>query len=152
MKYLSLPVILLAVFLITAVPSFAQSSTLTATVRPNPLKVKLTAPSNVTIGEWFDISAEVTNLGSETITKTTTTLNSPRELSVRNKKRRIGDLASGETIPLKWRVKAKSKGSFIIMAEALGKLAGEKISASDSKMIKADDSILLSLFRRIFRR
>ena len=152
MRYLSLTIILLTVFLLTAVPSFAQSSTLTATVRPNPLKVKITAPNNVTVGEWFDISAEVTNLGSEVITKTTTTLNSPRELSVRNKKKRVGDLTSGETISLKWQAKAKSVGNFIVTVEASGRLASEKISDSDTKMIKVDDSIILSLFRILFKR
>ena len=152
MKYLSLPIILLTVALITAGPSFAQSSTLTATVRPNPLKVKITAPSNVGVGEWFDISAEVTNRGSEVITKTTTTLNSPRELRVRNKKRRIGNLAAGETISLKWQAKAKNEGNFIVLAEASGRLAGEKISTSDSKIITADDSLILSLLRVIFGR
>ena len=152
MKYLSLPVILLAVFLVTAVPSFAQSAVLTATVRPNPLKVEITAPSNVSVGKWFDINAEITNFGTEIVTKTTVTLNSPRELRVRNKKKRIGNLASGETISLKWQVKAKSEGNFIVLVEASGRLAGEKISASDSKIIKADDSIILSLFRMIFGR
>ena len=153
MRYLSLPIILLTVFLLTAVPSFAQSSTLTATVRPNPLKVKITAPSNAPVGEWFDISAEVTNLGSEVITKTTTTtLNSPRELSVRNKKKRVGDLTSGETISLKWQARAKSEGNFIVLVEASGRLGREKISTSDSKIITADDSIILSLFRMIFGR
>ena len=148
MRYRSLPIIVLTVFLLTAVPSFAQSSTLTATVRPNPLKVKITAPSNAPVGEWFDISAEVTNLGSEVITKTTTTtLNSPRELSVRNKKKRVGDLTSGETISLKWQAKAKSVGNFIVTAEASGRLASEKISDSDTKMIQVDESIIISLFR-----
>ena len=152
MKYLSLPISLLAVFLVTAVPSFAQSAVLTATVRPNPLKVEITAPSNVSVGKWFDINAEITNFGTEIVTKTTVTLNSPRELRVRNKKKRIGNLASGETISLKWQVKAKSEGNFIVLVEASGRLAGEKISASDSKIIKADDSIILSLFRMIFGR
>ena len=87
MKYLSLPIILLAVFLVTAVPSFAQSAVLTATVRPNPLKVEITTPtSSVSVGKWFDINAEITNFGTEIVTKTTVTLNSPRELRVRNKK------------------------------------------------------------------
>ena len=152
MKYLSLPIILLAVFLLTAVPSFAQSASLTATVRPNPLKVKITAPSNVGVGKWFDISAEVTNFGTEIVTKTTVTLNSPRELRVRNKKKRLGNLAAGETISLKWQVKAKSEGNFIVLVEASGRLEGEKISASDSRIITADDSIFLSLLRLIFGR
>ena len=152
MKYLSLPIILLAVFLLTAVPSFAQSASLTATVRPNPLKVEITAPSNVGVGEWFDISAKITNFGTEIVTKTTVTLNSPRELRVRNKKKRLGNLASGETISLKWQVKAKSEGNFIVLVEASGRLEGEKISASDSRIITADDSIFLSLLRLIFGR
>ena len=153
MKYLSLPIILLAVFLLTAVPSFAQSAVLTATVHPNPLKVEITAPDNVIVGEWFDVSAEVTNFGTEIVTKTTVTLNSPRELRLRNKKKRVGNLTSGEPVSLKWQVKARSEGNFIVLVEVSGRLSGEKISASDdSKIITADDSIIPSLFRMIFGR
>lgn len=128
----------------------AQSGLVVATVRPNPLEVSISAPSGVTVGQWFDVSADITNLGQDTITKTIATLNTPTEFQVKGQRKKIGNLASHETKTVTWQVKANASGNFVITAEATGNLAGETISASDSTLITATGTLGVLLFRLLF--
>ena len=140
--------------LLFAAPDFgsahAQSGVVTATVRPNPLKVSVSAPSSVTVGQWFDISADVTNLGNLTITSTVATISSSTGLTVKGPKKKIGNLVGGPTKTVTWRAKANSSGAFVIQVEATGNLAGEQISSSDSLNISAAGSLGHFLLRLIF--
>ena len=148
-KLFILPIVI--VFLLAAgSTAYAQSSTLTATVRPNPLEVEVFAPSNVSVGSWFDIKVEVSNLGTETLTNTSALISPPSELVVRGKRKRIGNLSPGATQTITFRAMAKSSGNLLILVEATGKLAGEEISASDTTMISADGSLGAFLHRLIF--
>jgi len=128
----------------------AQGGVVTATVRPNPLKVSVSAQSSVTVGQWFDISADVTNLGDLTITSTVATISSSTELTVKGPKKKIGNLAGGQTKTVTWRAKANNSGTFIIQVEATGNLADEQISSSDSLNISAVASLSHFLLRLIF--
>lgn len=130
--------------------AFAQTATLTATVRPNPLIVEIIAPSNVTVGQWFDINVQVTNLGAETIRQTVANLNTPTEIAVRGKNKKLGNLEGGETKMVTWKAKANTSGDFIIQAEATGELVGEQISATDSIIISATSSLARFWLRTIF--
>lgn len=130
-------------FLGAAGSALAQTATLTATVRPNPLELELMAPQNVVVGEWFDISASVSNKGGEVIRKTWITLNTPGEIVARGVKKNLGDLQPGETRTVNWRAKANSAGKFVVMAQVTGKLAGEPISASDTALISATSPTFL---------
>jgi len=129
----------------------AQSGTVTATVRPNPLEVSVSAPSPVAVGQWFDISADVSNLGSERIRQTVATLNTPSELQVRgNNRKGLGNLGSGQTKIARWQARVNTSGNFVVQVEASGNLAGEQISASDTQPISAVGSLGHFLFRLIF--
>lgn len=133
---------------------FAQTASLVATVRVNPLEVEVNTPPKVVVREWFTIRVSVSNRGSETIQKTTATLNTPTEIVVRGKDKKLGDLGLGETKTVSWQAKANSSGNFVILAEVTGNLAGEIISASDTTMISADlstNSLVTRLRRLIFR-
>ncbi|MBI2621162.1 MAG: hypothetical protein HYW63_00760 [Candidatus Levybacteria bacterium] len=132
-------------------PVHAQGGTVSATVRPNPLTVSVSAPDPVTVGQWFYIKAEVTNLGNQAITNTVVTINTPAGIIVRGQKKiKIGDLTGSQTQTVTWLAKANSSGTFIIQVEATGDLAGEQISSSDSLSISAVSSLAAFLFRLIF--
>lgn len=128
----------------------AQSATLTATVRVNPLEIEVVAPDTVVVGEWFDIDVVVSNLGATTVKKTSVVVNKPSGLKVRANKKRIGDLAPGATEIVTWRAKVNSPGGFVAVVEVSGKLDGEEISAFDSITISAIGSLAARFFRLIF--
>lgn len=128
----------------------AQSAILTATIRPNPLEVKITAPSTVAVGQWFDVSADFSNLGSEVITKTIATLNTPSDLKVKGQRKKIGDLNNHETKTGIWQLKANASGDFVILVEVTGNLGSEQISATDSLITSAVGSLSHFLRRLIF--
>lgn len=116
----------------------AQSGVVTATVRPNPLAVVVSAPGTAVVGQWFDISANITNLGNQNISSTVATVHSPTEVTIKGgQKKKIGNLAGGQTKTVTWRAKASSSGKFVIQVEASGNLAGEQISSFDSTVISA---------------
>lgn len=139
----------LTCFLLAGGSAFAQTATLTATVRPNPLKVQVSAPSSVFVGEWFDITLTVTNLGTEVVKKSTATLHTPAEIVVRGKSKKLANIGPGETKTVSWQAKANSSGNFVILAEVTGNLLGEEISASDTAMISAN-FVLTKPFRFVF--
>ncbi len=148
-KLFILPIVI--VFLLAAgSTAYAQSSTLTATVRPNPLEVEVFAPSNVSVGSWFDIKVEVSNLGTETVTNTSALISPPSELVVRGKRKRIGNLSPGATQTITFRARANSSGTLIVTVEVAGELAGEDILASDTTIISASGSLADFLRRLIF--
>lgn len=129
----------------------AQSSVVTATVRPNPLEVSVSAPGTVVVGKWFEVSADVSNLGSERIGQTVATLNTLSELQVRgNNRKGLGSLGSGQTKIARWQARANTSGNFVVQVEASGNLAGEQISSSNSVNISAIGSLGAFLFRLIF--
>ena len=135
--------------------ALAQTASLVATVRVNPLEVEMTAPSNVVVGEWFTISISVSNRGSETIRKTTATLETLTEIVVRGKNKKLGNVEPGEIKTVSWQAKANKAGNFIILAEVTGDLAGEQISAFDTTTISVNSTSrfsLISLFRRLIFR
>ncbi len=143
MKFLSLPTVLVAVLLMVAAPVFAQSATLVATVRPNPLEVEISAPGSVPVGKWFEIKATISNQGSVAVTKTSAKIHKSSTLSIRGKKKRIGNLDPGSPQTITWQAKANQTGKFVILVEVEGVLEGEKISASNATVILATGSILL---------
>lgn len=149
MRKIILLAAILASFLASSGSSFAQTATLTATVRLNPLKVKVIAPSSVAVGQWFEIKASISNLGSEMITKTVAVITASSGLAIKGKKKHIGNLGQGETIVV-WQAKANSSGNFVVQVEATGNLAGEEISASDSTVISAISSLARFWLRLIF--
>ena len=144
-----LPVAL--VYLLAAAGSaFAQSASLTATVRVNPLKVEVTAPGVVTVGEWFEVTAAVSNQGDIAVSKASATINLHSGMRVRGLRKRLGNFASGEEKVVTWLVRAKNPGEYIIQVEVKGKLLGEEISASASDNISVTGSFGAFFFRLIF--
>lgn len=151
MKTLGVIAINLVLFVASSLGSvYAQNGVVTATVRPNPLDVSVSVPSSVVVGKWFDISADITNLGNQNISSTVVTIHSPTEITIKGgQKKKIGNLAGGQTKTVTWPAKANSSGNFVIQVEATGNLAGEQISSSDSIIISAVNSLALFLLRLI---
>ncbi len=139
-----------AFLLVTGAAAYAQSASLSATVRVNPLEIEVIAPPDATVGQWFDIEAEVSNLGTETVSNASALISPPSELAVRGKRIRIGNMSPGATETVIFRVMAKSSGTLIIHVEVSGKLAGEDISASDTTIVSAEGSLADFLRRLIF--
>ena len=130
-------------------PVYAQSAVLTATVRPNPLDISLSAPPSVIVGQWFEISAEITNRGLESVGKTVVVLHSPSELAVKKKKQQLKTLAPHETETVRWRAKATKVGSGLVVVEVKGVLNGETITADETAIISST-SPLAFFWRRLF--
>lgn len=128
---------------------YAQSGVVTATVRPNPLEVSVSAPGGVVVGQWFDINADVANLGDQSITGIEAIIQTPTEVTVKGQKKKVGTLAGSQTKTVTWRAKANSSGNFVIQVEASGNLAGEQISSFDSVLISAVNSLAFFLLRLI---
>ena len=151
MKYLYLPTLIFAVFILAVAPTFAQTSNITATVRPNPLEVEVTASSPGGVGNWFDIEVTITNKGAATITKAFATIHSSSELKLktRGKKKRIGTLTTEPTI-LIWQAKATEAGNYIVQVDVEGFLEGEKISSGDSVLITTAGSVFPDWIRFLF--
>lgn len=144
--------IIAAGFLLVAAslgPVYAQSGVITATVRPNPLEISVSAPGSVTVGQWFDISAEIANLSDDPITRTIVILNSPPEIKIKAPRKKIGNLNAHQTVTVNWQAKANSAGNFVIQVEAEGNLDGEQISSSDSTVVSVVESFAFFLFRLI---
>ena len=147
---------LLATFLgalvLVAGSALANSSLLTATVRPNPLSVTIDAPADVLINQQFNVSADILNRGADTIERSRVTLHAPRDVQVQRRQIRLGSLTAGETITVSWQPRARNIGDFVMLVEATGDLANENISATDSAIVSATDSFALTLLRQIFNR
>ena len=152
MRLLALPIIALTALSLAVGPSFAQSGTVTATVRPNPLDVEVAAPSQVTVREWSDIEVIIKNKGSTPITKTSAKIHSSSGFSVKGRSKKVGTLGPGETAKIMVLAKANHAGNYIIQVDVQGFLEGEKISSGDSALIVATGSILPSWLRFLFNR
>lgn len=152
MKFFILPTLILAAFILAVAPAIAQTSNVTATVRPNPMEVEVSAPSLGGIGKWFSIEVTITNKGAQSITKTFAKIHTSSDLKLktRGKKKRIGTLAPGKTVEAVWLAKAKSSGQYIIQVDVEGFLEDEKITASDTAEMEVTGSILSFWIRLLF--
>jgi len=147
--FFTLPLVLVFFFSVTGY-SFAQGGIVSATVRPNPLEVKLTFPSAVPVGEWVEVTAEVSNKGDLVISKVSASLDVSSGISVRGKKKRLGNFSPSEEKVVKWMIKVRRPGNYVAQAEAKGVLLGEDISALDSSNTTALGSLGGFFFRLIF--
>lgn len=147
-----LPTALSAALVITASAVLAKTATLTATVRPNPLLVGITAPSHVPVDQWFEFSAIISNIGADPISRTVATIHTPSDIRVQRKRQHLGTLEPQQSPTITWQMLANNPGSFVIQVEATGNLLGESISATDSSTISAVDSAILTVLKLIFGR
>ncbi len=147
--FFTLPLVFVFFFSITS-RSLAQEGTVSATVRPNPLEVIITSSSTAPVGEWFEVTAAVSNQGDIAVSKASATINLHSGIRVRGLKKRLGDLAPGEKKAVTWLVRANKPGGYVIQVEASGKLGGEEIFASDTAIISATGSLGAFFFRLIF--
>lgn len=151
MRTIGIIVISLLLFWVAGFKSvFAQTGVVSATVRPNPLEVSVSAPGTMVVGQWFEVTADIANLSGDPITQTTVILNTPSDIKVKAPRKKIGNLNAHQTITVSWEAKAKASGNFVIQAEASGKLLDERISSSDTTSITATGTLVAFLFRLIF--
>ena len=152
MRRLLIPILTaLALLFVSSTTAFSQSSQVTATVKPNPLKVEVFVPGSVTVGEWFEIDAAVTNKGDERIRRVRATISPVVGLTIirGSSKKSAGNLRPTETRTVSWRARLDSPGGKVVLVEAVGILSGEEISASDTALISTTTTLAL-LWRRLF--
>jgi hypothetical protein len=99
-----------------------------------PWKVRLTAPSEKSVGSAFNVTATVTypspppfSSSQYPASQSNATLMLPSEMNLANgqtAKRIIGNLTAGETTSLYWTVSASALGSYVMDVEVEGKVAG----------------------------
>ena len=149
MKLLSLLAILAITFLV-ARPTFAQNANLTATVTPTPLHIEVIAPSNVAVGEVFEIQVLVSNFGTIKIISTLVTINSPQDIKVNGKKKGLGTIEPGKSKTAPWKARLLSSGNFVIQADVSARLDKELISVSDTSLVSSTESFLAFWFSFLF--
>lgn len=118
--------------LLLAVPASGAESagagaTLTAWVRPNPLKVTLRAPRSAGVGESFRVQATLENLGSSRVRDVAVQLHlDTRGLRVLGKVRQHrGVLWGRDRVTVEWRVRPLEAGEFLVLASATAREAGD---------------------------
>lgn len=117
----------------------AQTASLVATVRLNPLEVKVFAPSFVRVGEQFRVRATISNLGGTKIKKTKAEIFLDPGLSLKGSSRRkLGVISAAASRTASWRVTAKKGGSYVILVEASGieEETGDLVETSDSTIVE----------------
>lgn len=125
---------------------WAQTASLVATVRINPLEVEVTAPSPVSLGERFRVEAVVKNLGETRIKKTKVELFWDPGLSLRgNPVRKMGVILGKESKTASWRITAEETGSYVILVEASGieGEGGDLVEASDTTIVQVMKELTL---------
>lgn len=146
---LVLPTLLLVFLLVITDLVYAQSAVLTATVRPNPLNISLSAPPSVNVGQWFDAEVTITNHGGVPVSKASAVMHTPAGVNARGKKKRLGSLNPGQT-QVVWQMKLTRSGSkLVILVEVEGVLNGETITADETAIISST-SPLAFFWRRLF--
>lgn len=146
MRKLLTPILAAVAFLfVSAMPASSQSSLVTITVRPNPLKVEISAPGSVAVGEWFKIVAAVTNHGNERIRRNRASINPSAGLSIRgSNKKGVGNLRPDETKTVTWWARVDSPGvKVVLLVEVVGTISGEEISTSDTVLIPTTTTLAL---------
>lgn len=131
----------------------AQTASLVATVRLNPLEVEVFAPSFVRVGEQFRVRATVSNLGGRKIKKTKAAISfSDSGLDIRGKsEQKLGVIPVTESKLASWRVTARETGNYVILVEASGieEETGNLVEASESTIVEVRTFIS---FWRLMRR
>ncbi len=116
----------------------AQTASLVATVRTNPLEVKVTALHPVSVGERFKVEATVSNLGKSKIKKTRVEIFLNSGLGLKGKsERKLGVILAENSKTASWRVTAEKTGEYVISVEASGieEETGDLVKASDTTMV-----------------
>jgi hypothetical protein len=102
----------------------ADESVVVATVRVRAdfLKLDLSAPEVVTVGERFRLVATLTNTGPTQIRKAQATIQLPLaglRLNGQSEKN-VGTIRPGQDKKAKWNLVAEAPGNFVIMVKAVG--------------------------------
>ncbi len=125
---------------------WAQTASLVATVRINPLEVEVTAPSPVILGERLKVEVIVKNLGETKIKKTRVEIFLDPGLSLkRNPVRKMGVIPEKGSKTASWRVTAEEMGSHVILVEASGieEEGGDLVEASGTIIVKVMEELPL---------
>lgn len=99
---------------------------ITSNVFLNPLKIQVSAPSKVTTGTIFTITAIIRNNGNLGIGKATAVIYLPKNVELVKSKAesKLGTIAPHKDTTTTWKVRALKKGNYVIMVLASGIYGG----------------------------
>lgn len=99
----------------------AQSASLVATVRVNPLKVEVTTTSPVSVGQRFKVQAIINNLGQTRIKQAKAEIFLPPGLSFKgNSEQNLGVILPNNSKTASWQIIAETPGDYFILVYASG--------------------------------
>lgn len=133
--------------------TFSQTATLVATVRINPLKVKVEAPSSVSVGQRFKVKAIVSNLGETKIKQAKAEIFLPQGLALKgNPEQKLGAILPNKSKTASWQVIAEVTGGYVILVKASGveEKTGDLVEAEGTVTVQVQAST--SFWRGIIRR
>lgn len=108
-----------------------------AFVTINPLDVKVSAPSEVEVGEIFRVEARVINKGEIKIEDIRAEIFLPSELPLRGRDavQMINVIQREKERKITWTVRGESVGNYVITVSASGELNGDLVNAQESKVL-----------------
>lgn len=108
-----------------------------AFVTINPLTVKVSAPSEVEIGNVFKVEAKVINKGKIKIEDIKVEIFLPTGLSLqgRNAVQMINVIQGKKERKIIWPMRGEDTGNYVITVSTSGELNGDSVSAQDSKVL-----------------
>lgn len=132
-------------FLTKSNPLLAQTASLVATVRINPLEIEVDTPRLVSVGERFKVEAIVKNSGETKIKKTKVEIFLSPGLNLKgNSKRKLGIILAEDSKTTSWWVAPEKTGNYLIVVNASGieEETGGLVEASGSAtlMVEVQDS------------
>ena len=135
--------VLFAGFLVATIfsSSAAQATfldTIRALVTINPLRVSVSAPTGVEIGETFKLEARVTNRGAEKIENVRAEIFLPEKLVLlkKNAVREAGVIRGKREKKISWQVRGEQTGNYVISVKASATLREAAIIAEGSVLVR----------------
>lgn len=110
---------------------------ITASVFLNPFEVQASAPSKVTTGTIFTVTAIIRNNGNLGIGKATAAIYLPKNVELVKSKAesKLGTIPARKDATATWKIRALKKGNYVIMVLASGIYGGVVVTEEDVVLV-----------------
>jgi len=110
---------------------------ITANVLLNPLEIQASAPSKVTTGTIFTVTAIIRNNGNLGIGKATAVIYLPKNVELVKSKAesKLGTIPPHKNTTATWKVRALKKGNYVIMVLGSGIYGGIVVTEADVALV-----------------
>lgn len=109
--------------------------------KPPALSVSVSAPSSVTVGDTFNVSATISNTGDETATGVNANLSLPTGLSTETLTQSVGDIAGKSSASVSWTVKTDTEETYTITVGAIDSTNAYSASGSATVTVKVPGAV-----------